>query len=71
MPHSAKQGLATREQVRRWRDYMAKDPEASCNFGNMAYADTRLAVWDQERTLAELEARLGPSKSADPMREPL
>jgi hypothetical protein len=47
---------ATHEHVQQWRDYLATNPEAGCNAGNIEYADTRLAVWADEKTLGELEA---------------
>jgi hypothetical protein len=48
---------ATKDHVKQWRDYMARNPEQGCNFGNLLYADTRLTLWKEEKTLAELEAR--------------
>jgi hypothetical protein len=49
---------ATKEHVQQWRDYMALDPERGCNYGNILYADARLAIWEGEKTLAELEVVL-------------
>jgi hypothetical protein len=47
--------LATRAHLQQWRDYLARNPEAGCNAGNIVYADTRLALWEDEKTLGELE----------------
>lgn len=46
---------ATKKHVQQWRDYIAKDLEKSYNYGNVMYADARLALWGEEKTLAELE----------------
>src|SRR5215471_9451154 len=46
---------ASREQVQTWRAYLAKNPLAGCNLGNIAYADTRLALWGEQKTVSGLE----------------
>jgi len=54
--------LATKEHVAQWRLHMTKNPEQGCNFGNIGYADTRLALWAEEKTLAELETVLSTGR---------
>jgi hypothetical protein len=49
---------ATKQDVVQWRQHMAKNPEEGCNFANLLYADTRLALWAEGKNLAELEALL-------------
>lgn len=52
---------ASKEHVQQWRDHMSKNPEQGSNYGNMLYADARLVIWDEEKTLAELETKANPS----------
>jgi hypothetical protein len=52
---AVKMPFMTRERMQQWRDHMVKNPEAGCNAGNIVYADTRLALWGDEKTLGELE----------------